>query len=169
MGMSLGLDFSAQIGELNSRLGRMEAYAAKNVELTQAMRGHPARQSTALQPVASIAAVNAGTAAGPVNIGDPPGGMVWQVQRVTFGMPVAVDASAITTAGTIIIYSGGIEVARNTILPNFLLAKDYQIFVTPNENLTCLWVGGVVTGNTGIIVDTMALEYPLAYDTEIDV
>lgn len=159
----LGLDVSAQVGNLSEKIGGIETQLRFMQKYDQVMRGHPARVQSVLVPQATL------SASAPTVIGDPPGGMVWQVQRVTFGLPQMVDASSITTQGTIIMYSGGIEIARTTTVPNFFVSKDYTFFVTPNEYMTAVWVGGAITGTNGLIVDVAALEYPVHAPTEIDV
>jgi hypothetical protein len=146
--LSAGLDFSVQFGELSKKLGNIQTLLQ-----SQTYRTHPARAITALTPVATF-----NNPLQITNIGDPSGGMNWAVRRISFGLNIG---GTVTTAGTMIVYIGGIEVARTTTVPNFLTFSDYECLVTPGDNLGAVWVGGVLGANSSMVVDVAAAEYPI--------
>lgn len=154
--LGAAFDVSAQFGEIRDELKGIRRQLAKN----QVLRVHPARQATALSPVATFTSLTQLT-----QIGDPPGGQVWEVRRISFGMNAG---GSITTPGTMIVFIGSNEVARTTTLPNFLTFSGYECLVNSNDNLYAVWVGGVLAANSSMIVDVSAAEYPVIGPVDID-
>jgi hypothetical protein len=152
MDFKAGFDVSASLGEANSKLDKVVESLAG---ISQVLRTHPARDQAALYAVAAFT----GTPSNFTQIGDVPGGMGWQVERISFGLTAGV---AVTTPGTLIVYIGTVEVARTTVVPNTLFFRGYQCYVIPGEDLNAVWVGGVTTpAGAPLMVDVAAAEFPL--------
>jgi hypothetical protein len=152
MSIDVGVDLSASIGAVNDKI---DAVAKSLANIEQVLRTHPARDQSALYSVAAFT----GAPSNFTQIGDVPGGMAWQVERISFGLTPGV---AVTTAGTIIVYIGTVEVARTTVVPNALTFRGYQCYVIPGEDLNAVWVGGVTTPvGAPLMVDVAAAEFPL--------
>jgi len=150
------MPFAAEVSieaALSDLAGKVDAL--HRVYLEQLYRVHPAEWTTSLKPV---------TAAGespttPLTvIADPPGGMCWEVQRLSFGV---APGGTITTQGVLSIYRDGVWIAGTSTLPNFITFSRYECLVMPNTYLTAQWVGGLETSGSGLTVQVSAAEYPI--------
>ena len=161
--MGLGLDISG-MAEFSAKLDGISRSleGIRKAQLhDQIMRGHPASwvsvlPSLAAQPTQLTGLTDLTAETGPI------GGMVWEIRRMTFGLPVGGTASG----GTLIVYREGVEVARTTTIPNFLTFSGYELILQPNEDLQACWYGG--TANAQLVVDIMAVEYPVAGVVEVE-
>ena len=163
--MSVGVDAQAQlavqIGQLSGQVADLTQHVRRQ---SQIMRGHPASwvatvTNQATQPTQLSGLTDITSLTGPL------GGMVWEIRRITFGLPIG---AALTSGGNLVVYREGVEVARTTTVPNFLTFSGYEFIIQPNEDIQVAWWGATATGTVPqLVVDVSAVEYPQLARTEI--
>lgn len=152
MGAALDLAADADLHiELCSRLDTLNSHM-------MALRELQRRPLAVRMP--SVALVGAaGVVAG--NGGGPPGGFTWQVRRTSFG-PARGQETAITTAGTLIVYVDNEEIIRTSTVPNMIPWSHAQLTVRYPSKITYEWVGG--TAGVTLIVGGQAVQQPSSID-----
>lgn len=162
VGVEAQAQLAVQVGQLQGQLADLTGHVKR---LSQIMRGHPASwvatvtnlaaQPTQLNQLTDITALTG-----------PLGGMVWEIRRITFGLPIG---ATLTSGGTLIVYREGVEVARTTTIPNFLTFSGYELIIQPNEDVQVAWFGATSAQNPvpQLVCDVQAVEYPQLARTEI--
>jgi hypothetical protein len=147
------VDVDLGIADLHLQLGKINAGVARLCDQW-------AKRPYVISFLDSIAA---GVAQ--VVVDGPPGGMMWNVTRISIGPP---PGGVVSTPGVFIVYRGsaganaGIEVTRTTTVPNMLTFPRRSFTIRHPEVVWVAWQGGAA-GAT-LVVDGQAEQFPTTYE-----